>query len=106
MNGILGKLLSNPHTTGAGFAFFALKAGEQIALLWFPQAADKIKTTIEILEGVAGFYGLALAGDAGKAAKDLQEVKQDVKIAIDTHNTEILEKKNLPVSEVAPTVPT
>jgi hypothetical protein len=102
MNGILGKLLSNPHTTGAGAVFFVLKAGEQIALTWFPAHADKIKTTSGILEGVAGFYGLALAGDAGKGAKDLQEVKAQVKTAIDTGNSEILAKKDLPTPAEAP----
>lgn len=92
MNPLLSKLFANPHTTGAGLAFVALKAGSKIALLWFPQHSEKIIGTADVLEGVAGFYGLAMAGDAGKGEKALQDAKQDVATAIQTQNTDILTK--------------
>lgn len=92
MSPIIGKLLSNPHTTGAGFAFVLLKAGTQIALMWFPNQEHNIKSTADVLEGVAGFYGLAMAGDAEKSKADLEKAKREVKTAIDTGDTSILSK--------------
>ena|SRR6266436_9862512 len=103
MNGILGKLLSNPHTTGSGGAFVAIKAAQHIALMWTPpQHHDKIRGTAEALESLAVGYGLIMAGDAGRAKKDLEEVKQQVVQAVQTGNTDILTQKDLPTPTDAP----
>lgn len=93
MNGVLGKLLSNPHTTGAGGAFVIIKAARHIANLWTPPHYHAaVDGTAEGLEAVAVFYGYAMAGDAGKAGKDLQEAKAQVAEAISTGNTSTLTK--------------
>lgn len=99
MSLLVSKLLSNPHTTGSGGAFVAIKAAQHIALLWAPQHyADSIKGTAEALETLAVAYGLIMAGDAGKGEKALQEAKQDVAEAIKSGNTENLVRKDLPAS--------
>jgi hypothetical protein len=102
VNAIISKLLSNPHTTGAGLGFVIVKVGKEVALVWFPQQADKIKATADLLEGVAAFYGLALAGDAGKGKEDLEAVKKDVARLDPGGNTATLYRKDLPVSVEPP----
>jgi len=103
MNGILGRLLSNPHTTGSGGAFVAIKAAQHIALMWTPpQHHDKIRGTAEALESLAVGYGLIMAGDAGRAKKDLEDAKRDVAASIQSGNTDILTKKDLPVTPEPP----
>lgn len=94
MNGIIGKFLSNPHTTGAGGAIALIEAAAHIATMWTPaHYHDSIKGTAAALEKVAFAYGLIMAGDAGRAKKDLEEAKQQVAQSIQTGNTEFLEKR-------------
>jgi len=103
MNGMIGKLLSNPHTTGSGGAFVAIKFAQHVALMWTPAIYhDKIRGTAEALESLAVGYGLIMAGDAGRAKKDLEEVKQDVAASIQTGNTDRLFRKDLPITPEAP----
>ena len=98
MNGIVGKVLANPHTTGAGTAIIGIKAGEQIALLWTGAHFEHaIRGTSEALQALALGYGFVMAGDANKSGRDLEAVKKDVAVAIETGNTAMLLKKDLPV---------
>lgn len=106
MSLLLAKLLSNPHTTGSGGAFVAIKAAQHIALLWTPaHYADSVHGTAEALETIAVAYGLVMAGDAGKGEKALQDVRQDVakvQEAVVTGNTDMLMRKDLPNPTEAP----
>ena len=103
MNGIIGKFLSIPHTTGARGAISLIEAAAHIATIWTPaHYHDSIKGTAGALEKVAFAYGLVMAGDAGRAKKDLEEAKQDVAASIQTGNTDRLFRKDLPITPEAP----
>lgn len=84
-------LLANKHTTGAGLAFAVIKGGKHIAMSWWPHKADQIRTTADILEGIAGVYLGVSAGDAVQSAS-----KKDVAQAVSTGNTDFLKQPDIP----------
>lgn len=65
---LLNRFASNPHTSISAIVWGACKLGS----IWFPQYKDKFDAT----EAIAVSYGLLMAGDAGKSAKDHEETKQ------------------------------
>lgn len=73
---LLSTVLSNKHTTGAGIVYALAKFGCPLLQVWFPGHEAQFKSTSELLEGAAVFYGLAAAGDAGKSvSKEEAETK-------------------------------
>ncbi len=76
MTALLSNILANKHTTGAGIAYAIAKFGCPLLGVWWPGHDAQLKATEDTLEGLAVFYGLAAAGDAGKSVtKEEAETK-------------------------------
>lgn len=89
---MLKTLLANKHTSTAAGVYAIVSVLGHIANLWFPAHSQQIDSTIQaVKEGCIG-WGMLMAGDAAAGKKSEAELKQDVKSAIETGNTDILTK--------------
>lgn len=86
-------LLSNKHTSTAGLVYMIAKAMAQLANVWFPGHEKQVHSTVEIIEALAIGYGLISAGDASQGQKRVEDLRQDVKEAVETGNTQVLTKQ-------------
>jgi hypothetical protein len=61
---ILTNAVNNKHTSIAGVTYVAAKYFCPVLAQWFPKVKSQLDFTAQALEGLAVFYGFAMAGDA------------------------------------------
>lgn len=64
MNNRLQAILANKHTSGAAVAYLVAIGVAQLGAVWFPAYAAQFKETTAVIEKLALFYGMIMAGDA------------------------------------------
>ena len=64
----LSRATNNPHTSIAALVFICAKGFAVIGSIWFPSHKDQFQQTAQAIEGIAGGYGLLMAGDAKQSA--------------------------------------
>lgn len=91
---MIQNALRNWKTTSAGLTLIIGNSVHLIFAVLNHTATEGVWTAS--LVGIVGGMGLILAGDASRSQQQVQDakdsLKQDVKTAIDTGNTEILRK--------------
>lgn len=62
--GIVSRVLTNKHTSGAAIVYLAAKYGAKLGAIWLPQHKDQFDQTADLIESFAVGYGLIMAGDS------------------------------------------
>lgn len=92
MNQIIQTLLTNKHTSGAAGVYALVAVLGHIANIWFPAHTPQVDSTIQVVKEACIGWGMLMAGDASAGKKDNEQLKSEVKTAIETGNTDVLTK--------------
>lgn len=89
---MIKTLLANKHTSTAAAVYAVVSVLGHIANIWFPTHTVQVDSTIQVVKEACIGWGMLMAGDASSSKKDTAQLKDEVKVAIETGNTDVLKK--------------